>query len=200
MITRIAFALALCLGAANASADQKEFHAARTETVKATVKSVDPATRMMTLVAKDGSETTFKAADDVRNLDQVKPGDLVAATMDQSLTLWILGDDQPAPELAVGADVTRAKKGEKPGGMMTTDLSGVATVEKIAGDKKSVTLKGPRGKSVKLAVKDPANLEGVKLGTRIGFAYSEALAVAVTPAKAPAKAPATAPAKSDKKK
>ena len=199
MITRIALALALCLGAATASAGQKEFSASRTETLSAKVKSVDQATRMVTLVGDDGVETSFKAGEEVRNLANVKAGDVVSVAMDQKLTLWLLGPDQPAPELSVGSDVYRAAPGQKPGAMMATDLSGVATVESIAADKKSVSLRGPKGNLVKLDVRNPQNLDGVAVGTRVGFAYSETLAVDVTPGKAPAKAPAAAPAKAKKK-
>lgn len=195
MITRIAMALALCLAASNASAAQKEFSASRSETLTAKVKKVDVATREVTLVGEDGVETTFKAGPDVKNLAQVKVGDVVSTTLDQSLTLWLLGADQAAPELSVGSDVYRAAPGQKPGGMMTADVSGVATVEAIAADKKSVTLKGPKGNLVKLAVRNPENLDGVTVGTRVGFAYSETLAIGVSPGKAPAKAPAKAPEK-----
>jgi Cu/Ag efflux protein CusF len=195
-MTRIAAALALCLAATTASAAQKEFSASRSETITAKVKSVNVETREVVLNTDDGSEVTFKANDKVRNLPQMKAGDRVSARFDQNLTLWILAADQAAPELSVGADVFRAPAGQKPGGLMTADVSGVATVEAIAKDKKSVTLKGPRGNSVKLAVKDPANLEGVAVGTRIGFSYSETLAVDVKAGKAPAK---KAPAKSEKK-
>jgi Cu/Ag efflux protein CusF len=183
MITRIAFALALCLGAANASAGQKEFSAARSETITATVKKIDQKTREVTLVGEDGAETVFKADEQVRNLAQVKKGDVVAVKLDQALTLWILEKDQPAPELGVGADVYRAQPGQKPGGMMTADVTGVATVEELAPDKTWVTLKGPRGNVVKLDVRNPANLDGVVVGTRVGFAYSETLAISVTAAK-----------------
>lgn len=179
MTTRFVVALALCLGATSAFAAQKHFSASRTETISAKVDKIDPKTREVTLVGEDGSKTTFKASDEVRNLKQVKKGDTVTATLDQVLTLWQLMPDQPAPEMAVGADVFRAPPGGKPGGMMTADLSGVATVEAIADDKKSVTLKGPRGNVVKLDVKNPQNLDGVKVGDRIGFAYSETLAVSV---------------------
>ena len=195
MITRIAMALALCLAASNASAAQKEFSASRSETLTAKVKKVDVTTREVTLVGEDGVETTFKAGPDVKNLAQVKVGDVVSTTLDQSLTLWLLGADQAAPELSVGSDVYRAAPGQKPGGMMTADVSGVATVEAIAADKKSVTLKGPKGNLVKLAVRNPENLDGVTVGTRVGFAYSETLAIGVSPGKAPAKAPAKAPEK-----
>jgi len=190
MMRRIAFALAACLAAASAWAAQREFSASRTETITAKVKKIDLKTREVTLVDDKAVETTFKAGEDVRNLDKVKVGDVVSTTLDQTLTLWILQEGQPAPELAVGADVYRAQKGQKPGGMMTTDLTGVATVESIAADKKSVTLKGPKGNLVKLAVRNPENLEGVTVGTRVGFAYSESLAISVAPGKTPAKAPA----------
>jgi Cu/Ag efflux protein CusF len=191
MLTRMVVAVALLLGAAQASAAQKEFHASRSETLAATVEKIDAQTREVTLKGEDGAETTFKAAKEVRNLDKVKVGDKVSVTLDQSLTLWILGADQAAPELSVGADVYRAQPGEKPGGLMTADVSGVATVEAIAANKKSVTLKGPRGNSVKLAVHDPKNLDGVAVGTRVGFAYSETLGVDVVAGKPKAqKAPA----------
>jgi len=200
MIIRIAAALALCLGAANASAAQKEFSASRTETLTAKVTKVDQATRMVTLVGEDGAETTFKAGDEVRNLKSLKAGDAVTVMLDQTLTLWLLAADQVAPELSVGSDDYRAAPGQKPGGMMTADLSGVATVEAIAADQKSVTVKGPRGNVVKLAVRDPKNLDGVAVGSRIGFAYSETLAIDVTAGKAPAKAPKAPAAAPEKKK
>jgi Cu/Ag efflux protein CusF len=180
MIKRIALALALCLAASAASAAQKEFRASRTETITAKVKKIDLKTRDVTLVGDDKSEITFKASEEVRNLDKVKKGDDLSVTLDQSLTLWLLEKDQMAPELSVGTDVYRAPPGQKPAGMMTADLSGVATVTAIAADKSSVTLKGPKGNEVMLAVKNPENLEGVAVGTRVGFAYSETLAVAVT--------------------
>jgi Cu/Ag efflux protein CusF len=179
MITRTVLALALCLAAADASAGQKEFRASRTESVTAKVEKVDQKTREVTLVAEDGSKVSFKASEEVKNLKQLKKGDTISATMDQSLTLWILEKDQLAPELSVGADVYRAQPGQKPAGMMTADLSGVAEVVAIAADKSTVSLKGPKGNVVELAVRDPANLEGVVVGTRVGFAYSETLAIAV---------------------
>jgi hypothetical protein len=186
MMTRNLIALGLCLAASGAAAagTHREVSASRTETVSAKVTKVDQETRMVTVVSKDGTETTFKAGEEVQNLKQVKAGDVVTARLDQTLTLWLLDPNEPAPELAVGADVFRTPKGGKPGGSINSDVAGVATVEKIAPDKSFVVLKGPKGNLVKLAVKDPANLEGVTVGTRVGFAYSETLAVNVAAGKA----------------
>jgi hypothetical protein len=83
--------------------------------------------------------------------------------------------------------VQRNEPGQQPGGVMTADVSGVAVVEKIDPDKKWVALKGPKGNVMKLAVADPANLDGVAVGTRVGFSYMEMLAVDVQPGKAKGK-------------
>lgn len=180
MMTRNLLALGLCLAAATAAAaPRKEFSASRSQTLEAKVTKVDQKTRDVTLVAEDGTEATFKAGDKVRNLAQLKAGDVVSVMLDQSLTLWLLGENEPVGELQVGADVFRSPKGAKPGGAVSTDVSGVAVVESIAADKKSVVLKGPRGNFVTLDVRNPTNLEGVKVGTKVGFAYSETVAVDV---------------------
>jgi Cu/Ag efflux protein CusF len=183
MITRTIVAFALCLAAADASAARKEFSASRSETLSAKVKKVDQKTRMVTLVGEDGSEESFKAGEEVRNLKQVKKGDVVTVMVDQSLSLWLLAKDEVAPELAGGSDVYRAKPGEKPGGLIAADVSGVATVEAIAADKTKVTLKGPKGNLLDLAVRNPANLDGVAVGDRVGFAYTETVAISVEPGK-----------------
>jgi Cu/Ag efflux protein CusF len=188
MMTRSTIALALCLAAGSASAAQKEFSASRSETMTAKVKSVDQKTREVTLVGEDGSELEFKAGEEVRNLKQVAKGDVVTARLDERLTVWLLGPDQPAPELAVDSDAYRAQPGQKPGGSVRTDLSGIATVEAIAPDKSFVTLKGPRGNLLKLDVQNKENLDGVAVGQRVGIAYAQLLAVDVVPtAKKPAK-------------
>jgi Cu/Ag efflux protein CusF len=181
MGSRIAFALSLCLAFTHAEATPREISATRSEAFRAKVKKVDQKTRMVTLVGEDGIETTFKAGEEVRNLKQLKAGDVVTSTLTQTLTLWVLGKDDPSPELAVGSAVYRAKPGEKPAAEMLSDVSGVATVEAIAADKSSITLKGPQGRIVQLAVRDPRNLEGIKVGARLGFVGSETIGASVTP-------------------
>jgi Cu/Ag efflux protein CusF len=179
MSTRFAVLAALALAASNAAAAPKEFKTSRTQTVTATVKAVDPATRQVTLVQANGKELTFKASERVKNLAQVKPGDTVVAKIAEQIALRLLGAGEAGPEPTATARVQEAKPGEEPGATMMADVSGVATVEAIAPDKKSVTLKGPRGNVVKLHVKDPKNLDGVKVGARVAVTYSKTLAVDV---------------------
>src|SRR5439155_2778530 len=97
-IARLAAVLAV-LGAAMAvRADEGKptFHAEKTSTVTSKVKAVDQKTRMMTL-ANDQGEVTFKADNRVKNLKQVKPGDVVTATLTESLDARVLKPGESVP-------------------------------------------------------------------------------------------------------
>jgi Cu/Ag efflux protein CusF len=72
-----------------------------------------------------------------------------------------------------------AQPGEKPAGFGARSVHLTATVTKIDRAKQEVTLRGPRGKSVVVAVQDPANIEKVKKGDHVEITYSEALAISV---------------------
>ena len=43
----------------------------------------------------------------------------------------------------------------------------------------TVTIKGPEGRTETIAVKDPKNLDGVKVGDLVDVTYAQALAVAL---------------------
>jgi Cu/Ag efflux protein CusF len=55
----------------------------------------------------------------------------------------------------------------------------VATVEKVDAKKRLVTVKGPRGNTVDIEVKDPKKLKQVKVGDEVEITYTEALAISV---------------------
>ena len=69
------------------------------ETLKATVVKVDHDTRMITLRGADGDEATIEAGPEVKNLDQLKAGDLVTAHFQRALALELL----PAGSASTGA-------------------------------------------------------------------------------------------------
>lgn len=81
---------------------------------------------------------------------------------------------------------------KKPSGEIAEVRYLTATVEKIdhptrmvtlkGPDGKYVILKGPRGNSEKVAVRNPKNLENVKVGDQVQLTYTEAMAIAVEPA------------------
>jgi hypothetical protein len=63
----------------------------------AIVQSVDASARTLVLTSRQGA-TTYKAAPQVQNLDRIKAGDTVRATVAEELTVFVLRDGQlPGP-------------------------------------------------------------------------------------------------------
>jgi Cu/Ag efflux protein CusF len=192
--------LALPLGAAAQAGSGREVSIERThaQTITATVQSIDLKTRMVTLKGEDGKLSTFHADEQVKNLPQVKVGDLVHVDYFESIAVYVAKPD-PAGGGSYAQDktsVATAKPGEKPGAMATREVTLVATVAAIADDKSSVTLKNENGTKV-IPVKNPDNLTGVKVGDEVTIITEQALAVSVE--KAPQKAKEDASAKKKKK-
>jgi hypothetical protein len=72
---------------------------------------------------------------------------------------------------------------ERPAGVVANQVTVTATIEDISPKKTYVTLKGPGGKTVDVKVRDPKNLENVKVGDQGEITYTEALAISVEKAK-----------------
>jgi Cu/Ag efflux protein CusF len=164
-----------------------------TKTVRATVEAVDQATRMVTLKDEDGSTSTFQVGPQVRNLAQVKVGDEVIAQYQEALAVFVSkpGEAAPLPPPTTSEATSRAELGEKPSAAVVKGTTITATVEAVDVATSHVTLKGPKGNTVTMQVKDPKYLEGVKPGDQVTAEYTQALAVAVQPAgpKKPASKP-----------
>jgi Cu/Ag efflux protein CusF len=144
----------------------------------ATVEAVDLEKRMVTLKRADGSLFDLTVGEEVRNLPQVKVGDQVVVKYHESIAIQVT-----KPGAAEGSEVketvARAKPGEKPAGAVAKQVTVTATVEKIDRKKMIATLKGPEGKVVDVKVRNPKNLENVKVGDQVVITYTEAVAVSV---------------------
>jgi len=148
------------------------------KTVTATVESIDLATRAVTLKGPDGKVMGLKVSEEVKNLPQVKVGDKVTVTYYESIAAQIIKPGT-GPASAAQQAVATAKPGEKPAGAMVQQVTVIATVESIDKTTQHVTLKGPEGKTVEVKVKNPKNLEGVKVGDEVAITYTEAMAISV---------------------
>jgi len=148
------------------------------KTVTATVESIDLATRAVTLKGPDGKVMGLKVGEEVKNLPQVKVGDKVTVTYYESIAAQIIKPGT-GPASAAQQAVATAKPGEKPAGAMVQQVTVVAAVEAIDKTTQHVTLKGPEGNTVEVKVKNPKNLEGVKVGDEVAITYTEAMAISV---------------------
>jgi len=160
------------------------FHRTRSAIITATVKSVDLKTRMVTVVGEAGKPFTFEASEEVKNLPQLKPGDVVTVDYYDSVAIHVAKPGKVGAMPGASAAMETAKPGEKPGAAAEADVVIVGTVKEIAPDKSSVTLESrTTGGAEKLPVANPENLKGVVVGDEVTIHATRAVAVSVAPAK-----------------
>jgi hypothetical protein len=150
-----------------------------TVTETATVEKINQKTRHVTLKGSDGKTITIVAGPDVRNLAQVKRGDVVRLTYRESLAYQVQKAGAGKPGVAASTNVTRAQPGEKPGGSVTDTVTVRMTITAINKAASEVTLRNPEGKISVVKVKDPSKLDEVQVGDLVDITYTEALAIAV---------------------
>jgi hypothetical protein len=151
----------------------------------ATVTKVDAKDRWVTLKLEDGSLIDVQAGPAVKNFPQIKVGDQVVASQQDTVTIEVLPAGQAAPNVTGGSSIVTAPKGAKPMGVEvdTTVVSG--TVTDIDYDQRLVTLQGPAGNSRTLQVGPGATKFGaVKKGDVVVLTLKTATSIEV---KAPAK-------------
>ena len=157
--------------------------AAELVTVTATVQAVDQAKRIVTLKGPEGEVFDVKVGSEVRNLPQVKAGDLVVAKYFEAVAIEVKKGGLGIRSAESQTAVSRAEPGQKPAAAVATTTTVVANVLKVDDAKQIVTVEGPSGKSVKVKVKDPAVLQQIKPGEQVEMTITEALAIAVEAAK-----------------
>jgi hypothetical protein len=148
-------------------------------TATARVKAIDLQTRHVTLERDDGSEVTLQVDDTVRNLPQVKVGDVVKASYYESLAYEVKKPGTATPGATVAEQAGRAKVGEQPAGAgarVTTVVVTITGIDKAAG---TVTVQGPTGQATPIKARDPRNLDRVAVGDLVEITYTEAVAVSV---------------------
>lgn len=156
----------------------------RTITIQATVEKVNLDKRKVTIKGFDGTRETIKVGDEVRNLPQLKRGDVVVVTYYQSAAFEVLKNGEERPAAAAVEGLGRAKEGEKPGAVGATIVTVVADVVKLDREGRTATLRGPEGNLFSVDVQNPDNFDKVKVGEKVEITLTEAVAVDVQPAAA----------------
>jgi hypothetical protein len=185
--TSLAQAPAPTAGAAVASEPGKAAVVRAAET-SAQVVGIDKATRTLTLKGPKGNAVDIVAGDEVKNFDQIKLGDFVVARYAQALTLELRKTTAGPGGAAVREEAAKATPGERPAVAGARQVTAIADVVAVDPKKSTITLKGPRGNEVTLAVQNPDQFKVVKKGDQVEVTYTEALALAVEPAPKPAAA------------
>lgn len=152
-------------------------------TAAAIVEHVDQRQRLVTLRMPDGTTTTLRAGDEVRNLAQVEKGDEVLVGYIESVAISVNKGEGELGAVA-GEDVQRADLGEKPGGAAARTIRITAKIVAIDRDANEVTLEGKDGNRVTLDVRYPEHFDVIAVGDLVDIQYTEAIAVSVQPMRA----------------
>jgi len=150
----------------------------RVVTLTGTVEAVDMANRVVTIKGSKGRTIDLKVGEEAKNLDQVKVGDKVVAKYYESIAFRLKKPGEAAGVKTEEAMVT-AKPGEVPAAVLANQVTVTATIQDISPKKTYVTLKGPDGKTVDVKVKDPKNVEKLKVGDQVVITYTQAFAIAL---------------------
>jgi hypothetical protein len=147
-------------------------------TVTATVMKINHETREVTVKAEDGEEHTFVASEDVKNLAQVKPGDVITATYGEALAYEVKKGGQVA-DVATVVGGGAAAPGSRPAGGIARQTTATVLITAIDPKVPSVTFKGPQGNTRTIKVLHPEKLEGVSVGDTVELTFTEAFAIKV---------------------
>ncbi|PWU13626.1 MAG: hypothetical protein C5B50_19045 [Verrucomicrobia bacterium] len=149
--------------------------------VTAKVEAVDVAKRELTLKGPLGNVNTYVVSDKVKRLDEIKPGDKVAAKYYLGIAAELRAptpEEEKAP-LVVVETGAKASSEAPPGVGGVRVVRVVATIEGLDRPTQTVTLKGPRGRYLTVRVKDPSILEKPRLGDTVVVTCAEATVVSV---------------------
>jgi hypothetical protein len=126
------------------------------------------------------------AGPDVRNLEQIKPGDKVIAVYHQALAADVKPRGTPTSPPTIEDKSERAKPGEKPSGVVSVGVATTVQIESVDKSYNTVSFRRSDGIVRTVAVESPDAqrfIHTLKPGDAVEIVYAEALAVSVVPAK-----------------
>ena len=150
-------------------------------TIQATVKAIDYKKREVTLEGQDGKTVKIEVPAPAKNLSQVHVGDVVTVDYLEAVTVQVYAPHKAPADSSAESMVLESKPGQKPDKAVVNQISVLTTIEAINKKKEVVTLKTEDGKTETVKVRNPENLEKVKVGDKVMITYTEAIALRVTP-------------------
>lgn len=156
-----------------------------TETVTATVESINVAERLLSLKTGDGDVVTLEVDPLVRNFAQMKVGDKVVAQYREAIGAQIRTSGSGGPA-TVQLNTDIARPGERPGASASSTTTIPVTIASVDASRNIVSFYADDGLMRVIAVQTPeakAFIKQLKDGDKVEITYTEALAVSVVPAK-----------------
>jgi hypothetical protein len=147
-------------------------------TATSKVTAVDPDKRTVTLTNDAGETNTYQLGKNVRNFDQIKVGDLVKATLLESVAVAV-SKSSAAPDAGAHGVVAVAPKGAMPGVVMAKTRQITAKIVSVDPQARTVTVEGPMGGKPTIKAGPNVNLSELQAGDDVTLRITDALAIRV---------------------
>jgi hypothetical protein len=171
------FLLAACARQAPAPLFKDTLHSE-----SATVESVDPATRHIRLHSADGTQEVV-AGPEVRNFDQIKPGDTVTVSYYAAFTAEVKPKGVASTTQEHTSEAYAAAPGERPAAELHNTTVETVRIQSVDKQAHTVTFQRQDGSvdTVEVHAGDAQTfVAGLRPGDDVDMAYTEAFAVSVT--------------------
>ena len=158
-------------------------------TLTGEVVAIDAVNRQVTLRGPLGGEISGRVEDDVKNLGQVKVGDMVSISYYASVALSAAKPGERSPLFAT-AEVATAGAGKRPAAYAAGQSKHTVTVIAVDPEKRAIVFQGEDGTLFPAEVERPEfarKLQTVRVGDKIDVEVTEAVIAEVRPAGAGAK-------------
>jgi hypothetical protein len=146
--------------------------------VTASIEAVDLNNRIVTLKGPRGNVFAVLVGPEVKNLQQVKAGDVLEIDHYESVAIDVK-KTEGVPSLTETGMVVKAKAGEMPAGVALRKVRVVTNVLGINTVNQSVLVRGPLGHLTEVKIRDPKVVSSLKSGGQIDLTYVEGVAIAV---------------------
>lgn len=144
------------------------------------VTKVDKKTRTIFFKNSEG-ESKFVAGSEIKNIDQIKKGDLLNVTYELGVAIELIKTKSDGIRSKVETETeTTAKPGEKPSRTITNTTTIIADIVAVDRVKNMVSVKGPSGAITVVKVKNPALMADVNVGEQVKVVYSDAMIASIT--------------------
>jgi Cu/Ag efflux protein CusF len=153
--------------------------AGQTSTMQAVVEEIDHEARLVTLRKQDGSTVTFTPSPEVRNLDQVRAGDILHVEYSQSVNIQVVSAEGAKPAAGGMSAVTRSERGEMPAMAAVDTQVLLARVVDIDVPNMTYKLEFPDGAINEYRAMVKENLEAAEVGDMVAIEVTESVLAAV---------------------
>ena len=176
----LAVSLAWPLAAQEKTEPKKKIEKSQSQSITATVEAIDTARREVTLKGPKGRLVVVEVPEAVKRFSEIKVGDELTVNYSESVVIQVKKAEGTA-KLGMSAETgVERTAGQKPGGVISRQITATVAVEAVDPAAPSVTVRTAEANTLSYRVQDAKNLEGVKPGDKIVVTYTEAVAVQVS--------------------